>query len=284
MAEMIRGREIRDSSLESRIMKSEMIIEIPEIRAPSLESLSNLGEELEKESLSPYAEKLGITEELEEKQQRLYAERENPYESYERILIEGLEEKREGIYGEISIPLLKTTIEKKMMSIPFTLRPIYAGQPRAYFYYFTDALFRREDSKYRLLDDSLSLLGRHREGIEVIMIDRDRIPSETWDAILRGLGIRKYPALIVSSHSLGIEKLEWVATEYNPPDVDFVKLERGIIADQILRDRDKLDEFLNELFDAAKEGITENTLRKTLILEALKMVGREVRDIIVKFV
>ena len=283
MAEMIRGTEIRDSSLESRIMKSEMIIEIPEIRAPSLESLY-LGEELEKESLSPYAEKLGITEELEEKQQRLYAERENPYESYERILIEGLEEKREGIYGEISIPLLKTTIEKKMMSIPFTLRPIYAGQPRAYFYYFTDALFRREDSKYRLLDDSLSLLGRHREGIKVIMIDRDRFPSETWDAILRGLGIRKYPALIVSSHSLGIEKLEWVATEYNPPDVDFVKLERGIIADQILRDRDKLNEFLNELFDAAKEGITENALRKTVILEALKMVGREVRDIIVKFV
>ena len=257
--------------------------EISEILG-SLGSLPNLDEELEKESLSPYAGKLGITEELEEKQQRLYAERENPYESYERILIEGLEEKREGIYGEISIPLLKTTIEKKMMSIPFTLRPIYAGQPRAYFYYFTDALFRREDSKYRLLDDSLTLLGRHREGIEVIMIDRDRIPSETWDAILRGLGIRKYPALIVSSHSLGIEKLEWVATEYNPPDVDFVKLERGIIADQILRDRDKLNEFLNELFDAAKEGITENTLRKTLILEALKMVGREVRDIIVKFV
>ena len=167
-----------------------------------------------------------------------------------------------------------------MLLLTFEL--IYTGQPRAYFYYFTDALFRREDSKYRLLDDSLTLLGRHREGIEVIMIDRDRIPSETWDAILRGLGIRKYPALIVSSHSLGIEKLEWVATEYNPPDVDFVKLERGIIADQILRDRDKLNEFLNELFDAAKEGITENTLRKTLILEALKMVRKEVRDIIVK--
>ena len=92
MAEMIMGTEIRD---------------------PSLESLSNLGEELEKESLAPYAEKLGITEELEEKQQRLYAEIENPYESCERILIEGLEEKREGVYGEISIPLLKTTIEKK---------------------------------------------------------------------------------------------------------------------------------------------------------------------------
>ena len=262
-------------------MKSEMIMEIPEIKAPSLESLSDLGEELEKKSLAPYAGKLEIIEELEEKQQRFYAEIENPYESYERILIEGLEEKREGVYGEISIPLLKTTLEQKMMSIPFTLRAIPAVQPSAYFYYFSDDFSESENSKYRLLDESLTFLGKYRKGIEVIMIDRDRFPSETWDAILRGLGIRKYPALIVSSHSLGIEK---VATEYNPPNVDFAKWERGIIADQILRDRDKLDEFLNELFDAAKEGITEGTLRKTLILEALKMVGREVRDIIVKFV
>jgi len=264
-------------------MKSEMIMEIPEIKAPSLESLSDLGEELEKKSLAPYAGKLEIIEKLEEKQQRFYAEIENPYESYERILIEGLEEKREGVYGEISIPLLKTTLEQKMMSIPFTLRAIPAVQPSAYFYYFSDDFFESENSKYRLLDESLTFLGKYRKGIEVIMIYRDRIPSETWDAILRGLGIRKYPALVVSSHSLKIEKLTWVTTEYNPPNAVFVKLERGIIADQILRDRDKLNEFLNELFDAAKKGITENTLRRRVILEALRMVGREVRDIIVKF-
>ena len=39
---------------------------------------------------------------------------------------------------------------------------------------------------------------------------------------------------------------------------------------------------MNELFDATKEGITENTLRKTVILEALKMAGKEVRDIFIE--
>jgi len=174
----------------------------------------------------------------------------------------------------------KRTLEQEMISIPHTLRTLPAEPPKAYFYYFTDEIYRSEQSKYRLLDDLLTLLGRHRKELEVIIIDRDRIPSKLWDMITKSLGIKNYPALVVSSYSLGIEKLDINATEYYPLAPIFAKLERGYIADQFLSDRDELISLLNELFDAAREGIAEKTLRRAKILKVLETVGKSVRDII----
>jgi len=99
--------------------------EISEIPG-SLGSLPNLDEELEKESLSPYAGK-----EIME-QQRFYAGAESPYE---RILIEKLGEKQERVYEESADQLNY------------------------------DKLFKREDSKYRLLDERLRMMGREVENI-----------------------------------------------------------------------------------------------------------------------
>jgi len=174
----------------------------------------------------------------------------------------------------------KRTLGQEMISIPHTLRTLPAEPPKAYFYYFTDEIYRSEQSKYRLLDDLLTLLGRHRKELEVIIIDRDRIPSKLWDIITKGLGIENYPALVVSSHPLGIEELDINATEYHPSAQTFAKLERGYIADQFLSDRDELISLLNELFDAAREGIAEKTLRRAKILKVLETVGKSVRDII----
>ena len=99
--------------------------EISEIPG-SLGSLPNLDEELEKESLPPYAGK-----EIME-QQRFHAGAESPYE---RILIEKLGEKQERVYEESADQLNY------------------------------DKLFKREDSKYRLLDERLRMMGREVENI-----------------------------------------------------------------------------------------------------------------------
>lgn len=101
--------------------------EISEILG-SLGSLPNLDEELEKESLPPYAGK-----EIME-QQRFHAGAESPYE---RILIGRLGEKQERVYDE----------------------------PADQLNYFTDKLFKREDSKYRLLDERLRMMGREVDNI-----------------------------------------------------------------------------------------------------------------------
>jgi len=175
----------------------------------------------------------------------------------------------------------KRTLEQMMISIPYTLKTLPIESPEAYFYYFTDEIYRSEQSKYRLLDEILTLFGRYRKGLEVIIIDRDRIPNKLWDVMIRGLGIENYPALIISSSPLGIEELSPNTTEYYPP-TNFAKLERGYIADEILNDKDKLISLLTELFDAAREGIAEKTLNRVKILEALKMVGKNIKDIIVK--
>jgi hypothetical protein len=59
----------------------------------------------------------------------------------------------------------------------------------------------------------------------------------------------------------------------------FVKWERGWISDKFLEDRDKLYEFLIALYGAARKGLTKNTLRKKIILEVLKSVGKSLKDL-----
>ena len=120
--------------------------EISEIPG-SLGSLPNLDEESEKESLSPYAGK-----EIME-QQRFYAGAESPYE---RILIEKL-----GFHSQ-SAP---------HRSMVLLIEKLGEKQERVYeesadqLNYFTDKLFKREDSKYRLLDERLRMMGREVENI-----------------------------------------------------------------------------------------------------------------------
>jgi len=141
------------------------------------------------------------------------------------------------------------TLKENMLPIPFD----FGAQRRAevYLYYFTAEEFRKKESKYRLLDESLCIFGRHRGNVEVVMMDKDRISTKAWNAILRGLGIKKYPALVVSSNSLGIELLEAHATEYNPPRVEFEKWEGERLA-QTVEEMGELN-FLNMLLERYKK-------------------------------
>ncbi|ADC65352.1 hypothetical protein Ferp_1194 [Ferroglobus placidus DSM 10642] len=107
------------------------------------------------------------------------------------------------------------------------------------------------------------------------------MPGTFWDVITKGLGIKKYPALIVSSSSLNIEDMKISDIEYVPPPISFAKWERGMIADVILEDRDELSTFLDELIDAAKEGINQMTLQKKVILKALEKVKKDIKDVLV---
>jgi len=186
------------------------------------------------------------------------------------------------LYKEIGRrwPSLHTRLEELLVPIPFTHLELHLEQPKAYFYYFTDESFRAKESKYRMLDEALVFMGSYRRDVVTITITRERIPAELWDAILKGLNIRNYPALVVSQESLGIEKLELGATSYQPPPIPFAKWESGFIGDVHLQDRDTLNKFLNELYDAAKEGMTEQALRKQTIIEVLKCVGKEVKDLL----
>ena len=118
--------------------------EISEIPG-SLGSLPSLDEELEKESLSPYAGK-----EIME-QQRFYAGAESPYE---RILIEKLGFHSQSAPHRSMVLLIEKLGEKQ--------ERVYEESADQLNY---DKLFKREDSKYRLLDERLRMMGREVENI-----------------------------------------------------------------------------------------------------------------------
>ncbi len=198
-------------------------------------------------------------------------------EMAEKIVLSGMPK-----FSELEKEADPPNLDQILVSTPLTLRQLPQKTVDVYFYYFTDEFYSSESSKYRLLDEVLGLFGRYRAGLEVIIIDRDRIPLNLWEAMLAGLEIKKYPALVVSSYSLGIENLSINSSCYNPPKVSFAKLESGFIADKILEDRDKLIKLLNELYDAAREKRElSKSIRKETIIEMLKLVGKDVKDILV---
>jgi hypothetical protein len=204
---------------------------------------------------------------------RIELERRKPF----YIKREELEEIRE-IGKKLHVPTYQ--LKQLMRPIPNTIGkiPKFGGKV-AYFYFFTEEAYRTEGSKYAILFERLLWIGYTRRDLDVYIIEREDVPNEFWDMITEKLGIRNYPALIVSHESLGIEELDIAATEYNPPSVSFVKWERGWIGDKFLEDRDKLHEFLIDLYDAARKKLTKNTLRKKIILEVLKSVGKSLKDL-----
>jgi len=169
-----------------------------------------------------------------------------------------------------------------MRTIPSTLKLPSAYPPNAYFYYFTDIMYQDERSKYRRLDEALTLMGRYRLDLEVVMFVRSLLPPKVWEILTKKLGVIRYPALITSKESLEVDKINLYGDEYTPPNVTVVKIEAGLILDNILQDRDKLFNFLEELYEATKEGIAEESLRKRKIIEVLKMTGKEIKELILR--
>lgn len=165
----------------------------------------------------------------------------------------------------------RETVASQLRPTPHTLWQMPKRETNAYFYYFTDATYSGEDSKFRQLDDELTLLGRHRKGIEVVFIDRDRYRMEHWRAFLDGLSIDSYPALLVAEAPIGIEDADQGTTEFVPNDVNYAKIENGIIQDNILSDPDDTRQFLNALFDAAFENELESQMRREKVVECLKI-------------
>lgn len=166
------------------------------------------------------------------------------------------------------------TVAETLIATPHTFLQFPKNQTEAYFYHFTDEMYTQSDSKYRLLDERLTIFGRYRSGVKVISIDRDRTPDLLWDIIVDGLNISDYPALVVAESSLGIEDLTHDTEEYSPNDATFAKIERGIIVDHILNDPDQLNSFLNELFDGARRSKVQRTMTQQKITDMLT-IGRD---------
>lgn len=184
---------------------------------------------------------------------------------------------------KVNLPKLTRTLGDMMISIPNTLKIPHLEQPRVYFYYLTDECYTFE-SKYKLLDEVLTLFGRRRRDVEVIIVERDRIPTNLWDVILKGLGIEKYPALIVSKHPIGIEGLTEDVKEFKPA-TEYLKFERGLIADTLFEDREIAYSLITELADAAKIGKDlKDVMRRKEIWELLKKILKKGEEVIEKSV
>ena len=272
MAEMIMGTEIRDPSLEGRIIKSEMIIEIPEIRAPSLESLSNLGEELEKESLAaPYAGK--EIEELEEEKQKFYAI-ENPYK--EKAL-EELEEKREGVYGEIPIPLLKSPLERESgfeSRVAVVNNPLSHGLPKdakVWIYFITSHVLK---DIYEHLTGALSNLGIYTKDVNVIILRREEYEEEI-ERLKREIGFKRLPCLIITYEPLFDEVLKGKKEKKK-----VYALKHGIFTKQLIEDNKRVKHFVEGLYNAAKEGNLKGYLRSEEVKSLLGMAWNRIKDFV----
>lgn len=173
-----------------------------------------------------------------------------------------------------------TTIGERLNATPHTLYQMPKRETNAYFYYFTDDTYGAEDSKFKTLDDELTLLGRNRSHLEVAMIDRDRIRVELWDTLINGFGIDDYPALVVADSELGVRDVDLDTDSFTPGDGDYAVIENGIIADSILDDNDQIRNFLNGLFDCARIGKIKNGMRKKKVIEGLKIGKDEITAIL----
>lgn len=172
------------------------------------------------------------------------------------------------------------TVGDELQPTPFTLWQMPKRETDAYFYYFTDESYSQSGSKYRVLDEELTLLGRNRQGLQVGIIDRDRIRDELWRAFIEGLDIDNYPTLIVADGPLGIQDVNLDADVFHPNDVNYATLESGLIQDNILQDGDKVKRLLNDLFDAAYNNELESKMRNEKIITLLTIGKDEVKDFI----
>lgn len=172
-----------------------------------------------------------------------------------------------------------TSLRDQLSPTPYTLWQFPKSDVFAYFYYFTDEIYTRDQSKFTTLDDQLTLLGRNRGGLEVGIFDRDRMAEQTWQLIIQGLAIDNYPALVVADGPLGIVEIDDETENFSPNDVEFAILENGIISDTILEDPDETRDFLNTLFDAGRDNDIKRQMRREKVLEALTIAKKETKDL-----
>lgn len=177
-------------------------------------------------------------------------------------------------------PANPSTLGDVLTPTPHTLYQLPKRDTNAYFYYFTDHSYSAQDSKFRALDEQLTLFGRNRSQVEVAMIDRDRIRMELWDTIIEGLDIEDYPALVVANRELGVRDIEFGTERFIPADADYAVIENGLIADSILDDTDEIRDFLNGLFDCARDGNLKQGMRKRKVIEGLKIGKSEITNIL----
>ncbi len=173
-----------------------------------------------------------------------------------------------------------TTFGERLQATPHTLYQMPKRETNAYFYYFTDDSYSREDSKFKALDDELTLLGRNRSQLEVAMIDRDRIRIELWDALISGFDISDYPSLVVADQELGVRDVELSEDSFSPENGNYAVIESGIISDSILSDNDRIRDFLNGLFDCSRNGDMKDGMRKRKVVEGLKIAKGEITNIL----
>lgn len=171
------------------------------------------------------------------------------------------------------------TVGEKLRPTPHTLYQMPKRDTNAYFYYFTDDSYTESDSKYKALDDELTLFGRNRSGLEVAMIDRDRIRPQLWDTLTSGFGIDSYPALVVSDQELGVRDTE-LGDQFDPNDGNYAILENGLIQDEILKNSDAIRDFLNTMFDHARRGEMRRAMQKEKVLECLSVTKSELQRFI----
>lgn len=171
-------------------------------------------------------------------------------------------------------------IGEALRATPHTLFQLPKEDPEAYFYYFTDEQYTDESSKFRTLDSCLTTLGRYRKGIEVVVIDRDRLPSPVWDLLIEGFDVEKYPALVVAEEELGVRDVGYDTRGFTPNETNYAILENGLITDHILQDSDELKTFLNELYDAAKHDSVKSTVQREKIISVLTIGKNEIESIL----
>ena len=172
-----------------------------------------------------------------------------------------------------------SSLQNQLSPTPYTLWQFPKSDVFAYFYYFTDEIYTQDESKFTTLDNQLTLLGRNRGGLEVGIFDRDRMAEEAWQLIIQGLAIDNYPALVVSDGPLGVEEIDMNTEKFSPNDVEFAILENGIISDTILEDPDETRNFLNTLFDAARDNDIKREVRRQKVIESLTIAKEEVKDL-----
>ncbi|WP_135665329.1 hypothetical protein [Halorhabdus rudnickae] len=173
------------------------------------------------------------------------------------------------------------TVGESLTPTPHTLWQLPKRETNAYFYYFTDAQFTESDSKYKHLDNALTLLGRNRAQLEVAIIDRDRTKPELWDALVGGFDIDDYPALVVAEKELGVRDLDLTADAFDPSDGTYAMIESGIIEDRILDDPDEIREFLNALFDGARESEIERQMQTQKVKQGISIAAEKVEQFII---
>jgi len=172
------------------------------------------------------------------------------------------------------------TIAEQLEATPHTLYQLPKRDTNAYFYYFTDDFYTDEGSKFKTLDDALTLMGRNRGRLKMVMIDRDRCQPETWELTTEAFEIDEYPALVVAETELGVGDVEPSDTVFQPSDGDYAVIESGIFLDDVISDRDEVRQFLTGLFDAALDDDIESSMRNEKVLRGLEIGAEKLSKII----